>query len=189
MAAWEGGVGTAGLAGFSALEIHDILTRAPGAENAVDVLQLTASAWSGVLAVHGWWTGLSPRVAPAFAIGVSGVAGVDLALTAASAARLFEGRFWGKPGAVTETVMALAGIAGAGVALRLDEPQNRAVWAGLSAWSGVLAAHGIASLVVGPVARVASPAARPAGQGLRVVPLTLRGERSVGHGVGVAGVF
>jgi hypothetical protein len=187
LAAWEGAVGTAGLLGFSVMEVYDIHTGVAGDENGIDVFRIIAASWSGGLAAHGWWTGIAPRATPMFAGGASAVIGANLALSVVSTARLIDGRLWGKPVAVAETVMALSAMSGCTVAMGLDRPNDRGAWVGLAVWSGVLAAHGITSLVLGP----AAPPKPPVGTalGLRVVPLVLPGERATGRGVGVAAVF
>ena len=103
----------------------------------------------GSLSAHGIWGAATDRIPPAVLFGASPLIGTNVALTSFAIGRAAFGHLGGRPFGVLETVLTAPQVALGGVQASRDAA-NRPGWIALSAWSGALLVHGIASIIAGP---------------------------------------
>lgn len=111
-------------------------------------LLLIPATWTSQMATHGIWSLASNKVHPDDLYGVSWAIGANLAFTSGAVGAAVEKRLGGSTYGIIEMVaMTPTIIVGLSkVSARDDEKE---AWAALTAWSGVLFLHGLASTVQG----------------------------------------
>jgi hypothetical protein len=115
-------------------------------------------AWMGALSTHGIWSASSDKVNPVAQFGVSWAVGANLMLTTAAISAAAKKRLSGVGFGAVEMASTAPSIA-TGIYKLADSSQTeKASWGALTAWSGVLFAHGAASFVVGLVEKPPPPA-------------------------------
>ncbi len=111
------------------------------------------------LATHSIWSVATDRFPPGPRLGASWLIGLDLTFTTLSLSETFSGKLMPKGlGIVEALVMAPEAVLGAVEAVR--DPSARGGWIGIAGWSGVLATHGVISLLAG----IANPQPLPKAQ-------------------------
>jgi hypothetical protein len=110
---------------------------------------LLPSIWTSALSTHGIWGVASKSVHPGTLFGASWAIGANLAFTSGALGAAFDDRLPGAPFGVVEMLGTTPTIA-VGIS-RLVDPKgtDKGAWAALTAWSGALFVHGVASLVTG----------------------------------------
>jgi hypothetical protein len=96
--------------------------------------------------VHGIW-GLTDTASADATLGVSALVGFNVALTSAAIGRTVTGRLHPRHQGVFEAIVATPGTAIGIYESTFQRPQQGA-WIALTAWSGALLLHGVASAVV-----------------------------------------
>jgi hypothetical protein len=107
------------------------------------------SAWMSGLAIHGFWGLNAPETDPRLLLGGSLAAGANLALTVGALAAGVDGRLPGWAFGAYEMALTAPSIAVGTYELVAPGRPYKPAFAGLTAWSTVLFAHGIASVVMG----------------------------------------
>jgi hypothetical protein len=111
------------------------------------LLVVPVVAWLNQLSIYSTWTvGAPGKVQPDQRYGVSWMAGTNAAFTAAAVGAFADERFSPLWISIPEVGLMGAEAAFAGVRAAQDE-KWRGGWVVMSAWSGLLALHGIASIV------------------------------------------
>ncbi|NUO50860.1 MAG: hypothetical protein HOV80_18565 [Polyangiaceae bacterium] len=111
------------------------------------LLAVPVVAWINALSIYSTWAVAAPgKVAPDQRWGVSWMAGTNAAFTAAAVGAMADERLSPLWISIPEVGLMGAEAAFAGVRAAQDE-KYRAGWAAMAAWSGVLAAHGIISII------------------------------------------
>lgn len=131
--------------GFGAAPSFFDITRWKPVENLG--LLLPAQAWTGAMYVHGTWSLISQNLEPGPRLGVSYLIGVNYAFSATALGGLFQEKW-----APFEVGIAEMGCSGVELAVTIEravrDAPRRGGWAGLAAWSSVLFAHGLGSILV-----------------------------------------
>jgi hypothetical protein len=115
--------------------------------------------WASTLAVHGIW-GQVDASHPRPQLGISAALGANLALTSGAIGVLSSGSRNTVPFGVLEILGTAPTIAVGVHALADPAIGDKPAWAALTAWSGVLFAHGVAAFVIGVVPQPAPKRAR-----------------------------
>ncbi len=100
------------------------------------------------LATHSIWSVATDRFPPAPRLGASWLIGTDLTFTALSLSETFNGKLLPKSLALVEGLV-MAPEAAICAFEAVKDPSSRGGWIGLAGWSGVLATHGVISLLAG----------------------------------------
>ncbi|NUP13559.1 MAG: hypothetical protein HOW73_46580 [Polyangiaceae bacterium] len=106
------------------------------------------TAWSGALLTHGIWSLSSTEVEPLTRLGVSGLVGLNWALTTEGVACLSRGKAAPQEIAIAEVVVG-AGETALSIERAVSVKDASLEWGLLAGWSAVILGHGIASLVIG----------------------------------------
>jgi hypothetical protein len=115
---------------------------------AMDVLAVLPAIWTTQLTTHGIWSIASDQVHLGDLYGLSWAIGANLTFTVGAVSGAFGKRFGGPVFGVIEMVGTAPSIAvGLYRSVRESEP-DRAAWIALSAWSGALFLHGLASTII-----------------------------------------
>jgi hypothetical protein len=109
-------------------------------------LLMIPTAGVTALTTHGLWTltddGVDPGVLPA----VSSAIGANATLTLNALAAAADGELVGRPMGIAQVILTAPSLAG-GTYGAIRNPERRAEWIALSAWSGALFLHGVASAI------------------------------------------
>ncbi|MFO0591567.1 MAG: hypothetical protein U0441_28735 [Polyangiaceae bacterium] len=130
------------LTGFNAADDRELGTIA-------SALGIIPTACVNALTIHGAW-GLADaqQKVPADALaGVSTMLGLNSALTLAAAGRLSRGHLHSRPIGILTTILATPGTA-VGVYESTFQRPEQGRWIALTAWSGALLVHGVASALI-----------------------------------------
>jgi hypothetical protein len=115
--------------------------------------------WASTLAVHGIW-GQVDASHPRPQLGISAAIGANLALTSGAIGVLSSGSRSTVPFGVLE-ILATTPALVVGIRTLADRDRgDKPAWAALTAWSGVLFAHGVAAFTVGVVPQPVAKRAR-----------------------------
>lgn len=111
------------------------------------LLALPVVAWINTLSVYSTWTVGAPGVIqPDQRFGVSWLAGTNAAFTAAAIGAMADDRL--SPLWISIPEVGLMGAEAAFAGVRAAQDENwRGGWAAMAAWSGVLAVHGVLSII------------------------------------------
>jgi hypothetical protein len=167
---------------------------------------LIPSAATSILTTHGIWSTATSNVRPGVLAGASIAVGIDAVLTTGVLASTFNGRLSGREIGVATALLTAPQIAVASTLAATSPGPSRAGWIGLSAWSGALFVHGLASAIHGhgddPPPRAPFPsilrAPRPAPSSRRpllgpssihVGPVVVSDGVASAPGIGVSGVL
>jgi hypothetical protein len=101
-----------------------------------------------VLTTHGIWSLTSSSVHPGTLAGVSGFIGANATMTIGAVSMAWNGRLSNRWVGVAQIVCTLPQVILGGYEIGTRAP-DRAGWIGLTAWSGTLLLHGIASAIWG----------------------------------------
>jgi hypothetical protein len=102
----------------------------------------------GSLSAHGIWSAGSDRIAPGVVFGASPLIATDVALTSVAIGRAARRRLGSRAFGIAQVVLTAPQVV-LGAVQTSQDPVNRAGWISLTAWSGALLVHGIASAVAG----------------------------------------
>lgn len=109
---------------------------------------LLPAIWTSQMATHGIWSLASDKVHPSDLYGVSWAIGANLAFTSGAVGAAVEKRLGGAPYGIIEMIGMTPTIC-VGLSKLASRDDNQGAWAALTAWSGVLFLHGLASTVKG----------------------------------------
>jgi hypothetical protein len=114
----------------------------------MDALAVIPSVWTSQLATHGIWSLASDKVRLGDLYGVSWAIGANLTFTVGAVSGLFGKRLGGPIFGIMEMVGTTPSIA-VGLYRSLGKVDaDQPAWIALTAWSGVLWVHGLASTVI-----------------------------------------
>ncbi len=109
---------------------------------------LLPAIWTSQMATHGIWSLASNKVHPHDLYGVSWAIGVNLAFTSGAVGGAIEKRLGGSTYGIIEMVAMMPTVV-VGLSKLSVRDDEQVAWGALTAWSGVLFLHGLASTVVG----------------------------------------
>lgn len=148
----------------TAFSVAEVIVMAPQAigfniANAANMTDDGGDAWAvlpamltSAMLAHGIWSFTEDPEAPnpyTRFLG-SGAVGVNGTLTVGALAALSsERRVFTRPMGVAEVALTLPQVVVGAVGLANDDAANRPAWGALTAWSGALLAHGVASIALG----------------------------------------
>jgi hypothetical protein len=129
--------------------------------SATQVLVLIPTIGVSILSTHGIWSTATTNVRSSVLAGTSAAVGADAALTTGVLTRTFTGHLSSRAVGITGMVFTAPQVAVASY-LGATSPSSRAGWIALSAWSGGLFLHGLASAIAGNHNESPPPAPAPA---------------------------
>lgn len=112
------------------------------------VLLMVPTMGVSALTTHGIWSLASDTVHPGTLVGVSAFIGANATMTVGAVGMAFDGRLSNRAVGVAQIVCTLPQVILGGYEIGTRAP-DRAGWIGLTAWSGTLLLHGIASSIWG----------------------------------------
>jgi hypothetical protein len=166
-------------------------------QGSIPMVLLIPTVATSILSTHGIWSLATTRVRPGVLAGGSIAVGVDAALTTGVVASTLSGQLSGRAIGVTTLVLTAPQVAVGGYLAATTPASDRAGWIGLTAWSGALFLHGLASTIRGHRANVSLPRSSAAAEGprllvpgsIRVGPTVVTDGVASAPGLGVSGVL
>lgn len=158
---------------------------------AMDALAVVPSVWTSQLATYGIWSLASDKVRLGDLYGVSWAIGANLTFTVGAMSGFFGKRLGGPVFGIMEMVGTTPSIA-VGLYRSLGKVDaDQSAWIALTAWSGALWVHGLASAVISTPKKKIEEKKQNENQGFRCTPfptVVSDGYQQM-PGIGVRGIF
>jgi hypothetical protein len=130
-------------------------------QGSIPMFLLMPTVATSILSTHGIWSTATTQVRPGVLAGASIAVGVDAALSTGAIASTLSGQLSGRDIGVATLALTAPQIAVGGYLVATTPASDRAGWIGLTAWSGALFLHGLASTIRGHRANVILPRSSP----------------------------